>query len=580
VKIKIWKKYTAAVILSSMFLFNAIVTQYKIKAQFNTNNLTNTVTVNDNSVTINVINNIVIEDAVTITLYSRINSNMKFMDQIRLNNGQGTFSTVLEPGTYYGFVRSASDSSSIQINEFAVILLPELDKTALLSAIIEAQKLYAGAIEGTAAGNYAIGSKATLYSAIEAAQAVSYNVTTQASIDEAVITLNNSVTLFKNGRVINSGGGDSEPDPVTTPAPTPSTGVILNSDSAAVANAIKASSNNSNISVDANVNKKVDQVVFDAIKGTNKNVTFITDVVQWTFNGKDITGDTKSIDLTVKVADINSSTSINKPAIAEMIKNTEVAVITFSDNGRLPGKATVKIKLDNNWLKDKNKNKIYVYYYNEASKSQELIAKQLKADDKGYIQFDITHNSDYLVSDRDIAEIVARQKLNRVFSLPVFSNYNRAYAEMLKVDTSTSEGKITQEDLMNQLAPYWEKVATPYVLNGLKELDGLAKDKNLLDYNRMLVEFQDQSKMSKEDKTYNMDYLLGELAAWGDSGCLFSKAETTAIDQVNRTWNNMTKENIDLSKQLINNIQNSKSKQWLEGELEKIRNIQESNNEY
>ena len=78
------------------------------------------------------------------------------------------------------------------------------DTTALQSAIQAAQTLHDGATEGTVDGQYAIGSKAILQAAITAAQLVVTNgaTTTQTAIDEAVTTINNAVTTFKEGKVV------------------------------------------------------------------------------------------------------------------------------------------------------------------------------------------------------------------------------------------------------------------------------------------------------------------------------------------------------------------------------------------
>ena len=361
-----------------------------------------------------------------------------------------------------------------------------------------------------------------------------------------------------------SGGNDGwYEEPLTEPKPVvPETIKVIND-----------AAEGTNIKINLGNSKEVSKEVFEALKGTNKSVTFIKDNVQWTFSGKEIAGEAKVIDLTVKVDEIKNTTSANKAAMIELLRDSDVTIISFAENGKLPGKATVKIKLDEAWLKNKDKNNIYVYYYNPTSKEQERVTNKLKLDVEGYIEFDITHNSDYIVADKDLGVTIAKQRLAQVHITPVFSLYNKAYAEMLKIDISTKEGVLEQTKLLSELAPYWNKVATNYVLNGLKQLETLAKNKNLLDYNNMLIEFQDESKMYVEDKTFNKDYLLGELDAWGRSGALFSKTETDSIDQVNKTWLSRTKEDIDLSQKLIDKVQNIKSRQWLQDELNKIKKI-------
>ncbi|MBZ1161716.1 FIVAR domain-containing protein, partial [Clostridioides difficile] len=78
-----------------------------------------------------------------------------------------------------------------------------LNKTALQDAVTEATSLHAGATEGTAAGNYAVGSKATYKTAIDEAQAILDKTgATQKEIDDALSALNTATDTFKAGKVV------------------------------------------------------------------------------------------------------------------------------------------------------------------------------------------------------------------------------------------------------------------------------------------------------------------------------------------------------------------------------------------
>ena len=155
------------------------------------------------------------------------------------------------------------------------------------------------------------------------------------------------------------------------------------------------------LTVDARENKKIDKAIFEALKGQDKTIVFETDNAVWTFNGKDIKN-VKDIDLGVTIAPIASCTSKNAAAIKKAVKGEDVLVISFRDNGVLPGKAVVRIKLDEQWLKGKDKNNLYVYYYNAASKKVETVDKKIKVDAEGYVELTITHNSDYFIADKDL----------------------------------------------------------------------------------------------------------------------------------------------------------------------------------
>nr|WP_265340822.1 hypothetical protein [Clostridioides difficile] len=77
-----------------------------------------------------------------------------------------------------------------------------LNKTALQDAVTAATSLHAGATEGTAEGNYAVGSKATYKTAIDEAQAILDKAdATQKEIDDAVTALNTATATFEAGKV-------------------------------------------------------------------------------------------------------------------------------------------------------------------------------------------------------------------------------------------------------------------------------------------------------------------------------------------------------------------------------------------
>jgi len=73
-----------------------------------------------------------------------------------------------------------------------------IDKTALANEIQSAQTVYGNSTEGSANGQYPIGSKAILQSAIDAANVVkSSSTATQAQVDQAVTDLKNAVSTFE-----------------------------------------------------------------------------------------------------------------------------------------------------------------------------------------------------------------------------------------------------------------------------------------------------------------------------------------------------------------------------------------------
>lgn len=224
------------------------------------------------------------------------------------------------------------------------------------------------------------------------------------SIADFIVSMADTDTGGNNSSGTNNGGTTGGLSQIT----------VVNSDAASVISAINTAASNGKITVDVTNNKIVAKAVFDAFKGTGKTLTFKENGVEWSFYGKDIISSTKSIDMTVKVAPINTTETKNKTSIAEKANNENVLVITFASNGQLPGKAKVRIKLDSQWLAGKNRESLNIYYFNETTKALEAVAKDLKIDAEGCIEFTITHNSDYIVSDKDLTKSIDELSIVRL----------------------------------------------------------------------------------------------------------------------------------------------------------------------
>ena len=160
----------------------------------------------------------------------------------------------------------------------------------------------------------------------------------------------------------------------------------------------------SNVLVNYNSsNDTLPQEVFDKIKGTNATLTLEENGVQWIFNGNDITGDTKDIHLDVNFKKLSETKSGNKQDIAQTVGDKSVAVINFPENGVLPGKATVRVKVDAAMRSFIGKNEgLYIFYYDKTENKFVEIAKNLVVQSDEYIEFDITHCSDYVLSATDL----------------------------------------------------------------------------------------------------------------------------------------------------------------------------------
>lgn len=160
------------------------------------------------------------------------------------------------------------------------------------------------------------------------------------------------------------------------------------------------SSEDKNVVIEVNSDDKtIKEDIFEAIKGTNKIVSFAQkneegkEEVVWTFEGEDITGSYRDIKLSVT----NNADEENKDAIYDI--DEEAYVIHFDHHRELPGKASVKVYVGlDNKLTGKD---LTFYYFNSETGKPEKVQGPLGIDKDGYVTVEITHCSDYFLSVDD-----------------------------------------------------------------------------------------------------------------------------------------------------------------------------------
>ena len=160
---------------------------------------------------------------------------------------------------------------------------------------------------------------------------------------------------------------------------------------------------NAYIVADYSGNAVLSEDAFEAIAGTDKTVDLVSEGVTWRFNGEDITGETKDIDLSVKITKAEEETSAPGQEIQDLLEDSAAVVLKFAENGELPGKATIQVKVDyamREYLG--NGQKLYVYYYNNQTGELELVAQDLTVVNNTYVEFAITHCSYYVLTPFDI----------------------------------------------------------------------------------------------------------------------------------------------------------------------------------
>lgn len=141
------------------------------------------------------------------------------------------------------------------------------------------------------------------------------------------------------------------------------------------------------------------KALFDAIKGTNKTLIFYNNNYQWVFNGSTIKN-TKDIKLRISFSMVDG-TDYN--VTGNLMK------IDFASNGELPGTANVRIKSDYTFQIFEMTEAMYLYYLNPNTdalsyESNSDIEYVLDGSDH-WCQFDITHNSTYMVSGKKFVNV-------------------------------------------------------------------------------------------------------------------------------------------------------------------------------
>lgn len=199
--------------------------------------------------------------------------------------------------------------------------------------------------------------------------------------------------------------------------------------------------------------KQIDSQIFDAIKGTDKTVSFKQDDgTVWTFNGKDIKDENIG---NIKISVSNTANEEVKDDISSL--DNGARIIHFDHHGALPGKATVKIKVDNPW--NLQGIDLTFYYYNPETKKPEKVQGPLSVDKDGYVTVEIEHCSDYFLSAEDDLEKVANMpkitvdevyivlKEGEIKKLQVSVNPSNIKPEFVSLDENiakvTADGEIT-----------------------------------------------------------------------------------------------------------------------------------------
>lgn len=142
---------------------------------------------------------------------------------------------------------------------------------------------------------------------------------------------------------------------------------------------------------------EVTQAELKAVQGTNKTILFqkkdrVGNILySWEFAGKDIKTP-QDINLGI------SFSSQNRSKISKLTGGASVFYLSFAYHGKLPGKATVSVRVGNTYRDGQT---LYFYYFDPEKNALSLEASRVKVVN-GYANFNITHCSDYVLSPRNL----------------------------------------------------------------------------------------------------------------------------------------------------------------------------------
>ena len=161
--------------------------------------------------------------------------------------------------------------------------------------------------------------------------------------------------------------------------------------------------------IDSKSNGILKKECLDAIKGKDKTIVVKVEesgAMQWVLYGKDITNDTKDIDLTTSFEAVEGS---------DYGTEGKLLMIHFADNGQLPGVVNFRIK--SNYIQsmyDLNSENMYLYSVNGNSVALESSNCYVIANgDYAWCYFDMTHNSSYILSSTAIHSKIVRASISK-----------------------------------------------------------------------------------------------------------------------------------------------------------------------
>lgn len=200
--------------------------------------------------------------------------------------------------------------------------------------------------------------------------------------------------------------------------------------------------------VNANTNV-APKAMFDALKGHNKNVVIDKDGIQWIINGKNITNETKNVDITTSIQEID----LLQYGYSD---NANGVALVFAPNGILPARTQIRIKNDYVSNKFNLSSQLYLGFIKDSADDEEELSvsdnsvsmNSLEYEDEliaiedaevsydgEYVSLFLNHNSSYILSDQIPTE---KKKDNIVTPIPTTPSTPNNKTEVSKNNESST----------------------------------------------------------------------------------------------------------------------------------------------
>lgn len=167
------------------------------------------------------------------------------------------------------------------------------------------------------------------------------------------------------------------------------------------------------IYIDANSNPIIDKKIFEYIMNSDRVLCIKYNDFEWVFNGKDITKP-KQINVSA-ISGLLQSSVINN-------SSNDYVSITFKNNKELPGQTKIRIRLEDTFKYEEGLNDLVLYYESDENlkaikNNAEYESSTVYLSEDGYYEFIITHNSSYILTNKEINFIKEKISVTNTINL-------------------------------------------------------------------------------------------------------------------------------------------------------------------